>query len=223
MARTDGKPEKGHYSPIVLLKNFTLGGKDGRLFVFDKHVGKVFPGPTSIKKICKEGGFYGAQTPRGLVSLEGPLSQLESDVDPVLQKVITEGTLSGLSLSDRSTLALFVAVQFLRVPRAEQVQREFRAALLEKARLISPGATNLSEFEEGLTRNAIKLSTLQQVADTALRLVPIILRHQWSVSSARGVRILGFRLPGSPSQRQDVRTLRECWVCRARHSDLCAH
>ena len=182
MARSDNKPEMQHYVPRVLLKNFAGGKKDGQVHAFDKHVGKRIPNPTSIANLCGERNFNAADTGQGIVSIEQPLSELEGKAGPVIESILEQRSLAKLTAAERQTLAEFAIVQFLRVPRFQEVQRDIITAMLERAKKIKSDA-DLTELEAMLKKDAIKLRTIDQIVTSAATLATAVNQYKWLLFS----------------------------------------
>jgi Protein of unknown function (DUF4238) len=111
-----------HYVPRFLLKNFCTGKKP-RLWVFDKARGVAFQ--ANVQKIGGERRFYETTIGEKVLSLESTLALLETHASKVIKRIIDARNLSMLTPDDRATVALFVAVQMVRVPH----QRENLLAL----------------------------------------------------------------------------------------------
>jgi Protein of unknown function (DUF4238) len=174
--------EKQHYVPEVVLTVYAEGAGKNKLCVFDKHTGRAFPGPTAVKKLCKEGGFYNAETAHGKVSLENALHHLEQEYRDVIAKVIAERSLAPLSPKDFGTLVSFVCVQYLRVPRLRKAYEQISKLMADKARAIAPKAENLHEFELG--DNELRLRHLKGIALGAAEGTRILAGYAWFVMEA---------------------------------------
>ncbi len=179
MVRKDNKAEMQHYVPRMLLRNFSANGRGERLHVYDKHQARRLPGLTSVSKICKERDYYTLPKTEGRISLEGPLSDLEGSCEPILGKLIAKQSLSVLSAAERSTIALFVAVQLVRVPRMREAHKQIVAAMVAKAHKINPNAKNISEIEAALAEENFKMQSMAQLGEQAMELSRVALHHQW--------------------------------------------
>lgn len=100
-----------HYVPQFILRNFCVGGKK-QLFAFDKKEEKSFK--TNIKNIASENGFYDFEIEGKELSLEYPLSNLESNVSKIIHKIVSNEKLSVISDSEKRNLSFFLSVQKLR-------------------------------------------------------------------------------------------------------------
>ena len=106
-------PAVQHYVPRFLLRNFCVG-EEPCLWVYDKKSDKKFK--TSVERIAGERGFYEVTVGDVELSLEEGLSRLESESSKVINRIITTKSIGVLNDEERTTLAVFVAVQMLRVP-----------------------------------------------------------------------------------------------------------
>ena len=136
MARNDNKPEVQHYVPRVLLKNFASGDKDGQVYAFDKHHGKRLSAKTAIRNLCGERNFYAAEGANGQVSIEQALSELEGQIDPVFQRILDQQCFANLTVEQRELLALFIAVQFMRVPMMRETQRHIVETVQDRSKKV---------------------------------------------------------------------------------------
>ena len=129
--------------PQFLLRRFGAGKKE-QLHVFDKRTGKEFV--SAVRNVAAERGYYNlpdsvasrlweAAKKAGLPNLEGGpptmslepgLANVESQTSKVIERIVREESIAGLSEDDRGILALFAAIQFVRAPqhRAMMVQLE---------------------------------------------------------------------------------------------------
>jgi hypothetical protein len=181
MTRSDNKPEVQHYVPRMLLKNFANGDKDGQVYAFDKHQGNRLPAKTAIRNLCGERNFYAAEGANGQVSIEQALSELEGQVDPVLQRILDEQSLANMTVEQRELLALFVAVQFMRVPMMHETQRHIVEAVQDRSQKVYPNAKGLEEFGVLLKKNSIKLGAMKHIAESAVGYTRILSLHRWTL------------------------------------------
>ena len=106
-----------HYVPRFLLRNFCFGERS-RLWAYDKHTGKSFQ--TNVQNIAGERNFYQIRIGDDVVSLEGELSELESEAAVLIGRIILERNLGWLSEENRALLARFVVVQMNRGPHTRE-------------------------------------------------------------------------------------------------------
>jgi hypothetical protein len=183
--RQDGKAEIQHFVPKnALLKNFAGRRRDGKLYVFDKHASRAIRHATSISNIAAQRRFNEAQTEQGIVSLEAPLTFIEDAAAPVIERLVAMESLAEIDEEDAGVLALFVAIQFIRVPRIREAQRQLRQGLVDIAKKVMPHAKNIPELEKELQNEAIKLAGLAHIAEASSEYARILLRHQWLLMKA---------------------------------------
>lgn len=76
MARKDGTPEKQHYVPQLLLREFAFAKKkEWYVHVFDKRSKKHFR--ANIRNVAAERGFYEISRENRTINFERELSVLE--------------------------------------------------------------------------------------------------------------------------------------------------
>jgi hypothetical protein len=135
-------PKLQHYVPQFLLRRFGAGKKE-QLHVFDKRTGKEFI--SAVRNVAAERGYYnlpasvasqlweavrtdmtGLEANPPILSLEPGLANMESEASKVIERIVREESIAHLSESDRITIALFAAIQFVRAPqhRAMMIQLE---------------------------------------------------------------------------------------------------
>jgi hypothetical protein len=114
------QPKLHHYVSRLYLRNFVNG--DGKFWVYDKQSDSVFAG--SPDKVAAERHFYrlpGAMAHLGdPLAVETALSRLESEVAPVLARLVAQvragsaGDRMRASADDRVLLAEYIAAQYFR-------------------------------------------------------------------------------------------------------------
>ena len=182
MPENNPDKQRQHYVPRVLLSNYA--GEADRLFVFDKHAGRPFPGPMTVDKICRERGFYNAETPHGKVSLEDGFHPLEQEYEKIGRKVIREKSLAGLSGKEFGALVAFVCAQFLRVPRMRTAFEQVSKIIVNKARAIAPEASNLGDFEKLQEENELRLRHLEAIVHGVVAGTRMLVDYAWFVMEA---------------------------------------
>jgi len=105
-----------HYVPQLLLRNFASNmparrGKE-KIWALDKKTGRVFN--SNIRGVAAQSNYYEASFGETRFSLEDGLCSLEDATAPVLQKILRERSLAGLTVDERTWMSIFVAAQFLR-------------------------------------------------------------------------------------------------------------
>jgi hypothetical protein len=169
--RTDGKTELQHYVPRLLLRRHavdpTASKGSERVWCYDKSTDKVFQ--PNIKGITSGRGFYELEHEEGTWSLEASLTNLETKVSPILERIITKRALSGITQEDRFTVSAFLAVQFVRTQAARDYIRTLNRTVLSA--LIAKGI-GPDQFEgmRALSDDEIKEMSLQTPRGGAYKL-----------------------------------------------------
>lgn len=152
-------PAVHHYVPRFLLRNFRVGAKP-HLWVYDKKSGKKFK--TTVEKIAGERDFYQVAVGDLKLSLEEGLSRLESESSKIIHRIIAMRSVGVLNEDERIVLAVFVAVQMLRVPNHREsmlaISEEFRRVLGERFGM------DVSGFPE-MTPDTAKALSLQSLTE----------------------------------------------------------
>lgn len=153
-------PKKQHYVPQFLLKNWSQGKKK-QIFVFDKKSNKSFP--SNIENIAHENNFYEDEILGYENNTESKLSELESNSAPIINKIISEGTIKNLSDSEHKMLCLFTAVQMLRTNNIREFLEGYNEILLK--RIQGWGFEPNTEVENfsGMSKKEVKSSSINIV------------------------------------------------------------
>lgn len=111
----NGHAKVQHYVPQFLLKNFGKGKKSS-VFVYDKQLQKSYK--TNTRNIAGESKFYDFDLNLGSVhfkgSIEEKLSEIESNANKALKKIINTDNISKIDDMDKKSISTFLAVQVLR-------------------------------------------------------------------------------------------------------------
>jgi hypothetical protein len=112
-------PKRHHYIAETVQKRFTDG--DGYLFAYDKRAPGTGIRPTRPDNVFVEGHLYSQRAADGApdVSLELAFGELESAIDPILEKIATAARAKSeprLSSDEKRLLDIFVYFQWKRVP-----------------------------------------------------------------------------------------------------------
>jgi hypothetical protein len=178
--RTDGKAERQHYVPQVLLRLHASdpSAKRGteQVWCFDKHTDKVFP--ANIRGVLAGTRFYEVEVNGQRLSLEGRLSEVEALLSPILARLLREQKLATLSNEDRFTIASFSAIQMVRTQafrdRIKDLDEGVAEALLKRG--IDPSeVSNFKMFSE----EEIKAFSLDVLANAPRKYAPHFLSKFW--------------------------------------------
>ena len=100
-------PRKHHTVPKFLLKNFCYRtSKKKMIHTFDKKKGKEYV--QTVDSASTRRDFYSI---KGNIEVELILGQLESDVAPIITRIIQEKSISFLTEEEKIALSIFVVVQ----------------------------------------------------------------------------------------------------------------
>ncbi|NRA55430.1 MAG: DUF4238 domain-containing protein [Gammaproteobacteria bacterium] len=118
-------PKKQHYVPQFLLRYFAQN--KNRVYVFDKKMNRTFP--SNVKDVGHENNFYDDQILGYGNETEIKLSELETVVAPVIEKIISQGTIKNLEDWEHKFLCLFATVQMIRTNDTREFLEEFNQIL----------------------------------------------------------------------------------------------
>ncbi|MBA4148502.1 MAG: DUF4238 domain-containing protein [Verrucomicrobia bacterium] len=164
-----------HYVPKFLLKNFADG--EEQIHVFDKQERKEFR--TNVRNVAAENGLYDIKMPDGSITTgEKNLSNLETAARESLNKLVTQQTLASLTPADRVTLALFAAVQMLRVKQQILILTQMTEIFGRRFGTVE----GLPQTEKERTEDARKVM-IQSLAD-APGFLPDFLNKTWLLVKA---------------------------------------
>jgi len=110
-------PDRHHYVPVSLLKNFAPNQK---IWLYDKHENKSFQ--TNIRNAFVEGDFNTVTGSGATLEAEQIFTRAEDFAAPILQKLLSERHVRSLTIEERTHLATFVAIQHL---RSKQSRKNF--------------------------------------------------------------------------------------------------
>jgi Protein of unknown function (DUF4238) len=102
--------ENQHWVPKFLIKNFS--DKDGRVFCLDIQTDRVTKPPP--RNAASEPGFNDFALDGEVVTFEDKLEKLETKAAPILQRIVSSKSLSGIGSKDRHRVAEFIAAQSFR-------------------------------------------------------------------------------------------------------------
>lgn len=119
-----------HYVPQSLLQRFC--NANDRLHVWDKWKARAFV--SSTRNVASENGFYDVRTDDGVVHFEPLLCAVEDAAFAPLNRIVETKSLSCLSVSERASVAFFLAIQTLRT----SAQRAMLAQMDEGIRKAFP-------------------------------------------------------------------------------------
>lgn len=172
-----------HYVPKFLLRNFGMGKKD-RVWVFDKLLGKSFQ--TNAKNIASESRFYDFELAGTGLSLESSLSSIESKAKPVVEKIIGCDSTSGLSDEERSLMAAFLAIQFVRTKAFRMQWADLPRLLRDKLERLKEQVAPGSQAEQLIadpSENDVKVETTRMLVHAPETFGPHFLNKTWFLAA----------------------------------------
>lgn len=175
MARKDGKRERQHYVPQILLKPFSFKGKGKvpQVHVFDKKQGKSFR--TGIDNILAEHRFYDVFEG----SAEPAISEMEGFIAPVFKKLIENRDLNTLTSDERHWMAVFVASQHLRAKGFRLRQSDLEEAMRQKLKSTGHKIDERLEAELSLDDEQTKEFSIQFFAENLSPVSDMLLTKNW--------------------------------------------
>lgn len=180
MSRSDGKREKQHYVPRMLLRNFAInpeaerGGK--QVHVLDKWNSRIFT--ANVQNVAAAFEFYEVETAARAINAEHLLSELEGRASTVLDKVIGSRSIGGLDLADREWLAIFTAVQFMRTQTVRGRFDEINAEIEAHIRKMGYDPGQVEGFRR-MSEDDIKAMAIRMLALAVNEYPGHLLTKQW--------------------------------------------
>lgn len=172
-------PKNQHYVPQFLLRGFK-SRKKGQIHVLDKLSAKSFP--SAIRNVAAETGFYNCELGDHPFSAEPLLESVEDDASRAVRKVRDTESLESLTPHDRAHLAIFIALQLIRVKRVRDFFRDANSYLREM--IISSGGDpaavrNFGDFDD----EQMKAVSIHHLL-TAQAYLPAIIDKVWFLMRA---------------------------------------
>lgn len=111
--RIDSSSERHHFVPQFILRNFSFRRKRAdKIFILDKKSDKSFEMP--VAEFASRNNFNSLFIGELFISLEGYFCDIENSVAPIISNILLNRNISGLSLSDKKAISIFVASLLLR-------------------------------------------------------------------------------------------------------------
>ena len=161
----NGDARKQHYTPRLLLRAFAVERKPGKfqIGVFDKHTGTTFRCP--IEDIAAERDFNTLETDSHVFSWETRLGDIEDMAAPVIDRVRKQASLEGVGDSDKASLAIFAAAQFIRGTDYRARYSELCRAIAKRAVAIAGEKPVAPEILEAGSDQDTRIATLRALQD----------------------------------------------------------
>lgn len=169
-----GLPKLHHYVPQFLLREFSFGKKH-KVFAYDKQTDRVFA--TNVRNLAAETGFYNAEVDGVRISAEPVMGAMESDVAPLVRRIIREESLAWLAEEERAKLSVFTAVQLVRTRNYRDMLAQGQVRLAEVLRQRGIDPEQLEEYTEP-TEDVLAAEQIR-AAFSAHKVAPLIHTKPW--------------------------------------------
>ncbi|NNN70803.1 DUF4238 domain-containing protein [Vibrio sp. 3-2(1)] len=174
------EPKKQHYVPQFLLRNFALGKKK-RIHIFDIKAGKYFT--SHVKDTGHENNFY--HHPEDGDQMEFELGKLETQVAPIIDGIISNGSIQHLTTQESELIGLFTVVQMMRVNSLRESLTEMTEMIFEKLKGDSIASGSQAEaFLASLSEQDSKTQSIEMLKEMPQELLPYILDKSLSLVKA---------------------------------------
>ena len=170
------RTKRQHYVPQFVLRRFA--DSEGKVSVFDKRESRTFRG--NVRKMLAENRMYDLDLGSSwFFSLEGSLSAVESAAAEVVNCIVTEGQIGFLSEEQKEKIAVFAAVQLVRVPSLPKQAQDLHAKM--GTMLADAGLPDkaLQEQWEPMDDATLKRFQFRTVTDSSRDLAPHLLNKTW--------------------------------------------
>jgi hypothetical protein len=169
-----GRSSNHHYVPRWYLKHFG-SGKKFHLYVFDKQTDAVFRATPG--SVASEIGFYDFPDPESGFQFEKAFNKIETPSAHIMKRLIPERTVQSLSIGDKNTIALFIALQILRVKERREELAYMDRKISEM--IVARGGDPYSvKGYSRLSAGELRLESIRFLR-TAPALVPCLVDKDW--------------------------------------------
>jgi hypothetical protein len=118
-----------HYVPQMLLRGFSISADTEQVHVFDKRTDKTFV--TTVRNIAAEHGYYDLGES---ATLDEAMTRADEVTFPIIERIRERQSLAAVSAVDRTCLAGFVVLQFLRTRGFQEGMRHIGQSFVEAIR-----------------------------------------------------------------------------------------
>jgi len=174
-------PKKQHYVPQFILRNFSCGKKN-KIFVFDKKSNRSFP--SNSKDIGHENNFYDDQVTEYGNETEFKLSELETIVAPIVDKIVSQGSIKELEEWEHKWLCLFSTVQMLRTNDTRDFLEESNKIINERVKEWEGSSSEGVDNFINMSKEEIKSSSINLLNSLPGSLVKNFLDKELSLLEA---------------------------------------
>lgn len=165
------EPKKQHYVPQFILNKFAMGKKK-RIYVFDLKTGKSFA--SHIRDTAHENGFYYHPVAGNKMELE--LGKQETVAAPIIDSIISEGSIAHLTHEEEYSLGLFTICQMMRVNSLRETLFQMSQLVIDdlKGESIVPNS-QAAELLNLLLELDVKTQSIDMLNKNSKELLPYIL------------------------------------------------
>ncbi|MBM4259739.1 MAG: DUF4238 domain-containing protein [Deltaproteobacteria bacterium] len=167
-------PQKQHYVPQFLLRNFTLSGSD-QLYVYDKSNDRTYK--TNITNVAAEREFYDFRIDGIDLTIEPSLGKIEVVAASEIDEIILRRSIGHLSLEKKTILSLFIAIQMVRTRHVRVSMDAMLDQVREKIRSWGQDPDQVPQLRKG-SEDEDKLSTAR-IIQNAVSFVPPLMDKVW--------------------------------------------
>lgn len=164
MAQAGGKSEDQHYVPRILLRGFLAAPKEKeQIWVFDKHENRSFR--TQIRNIASERNFYELDSGSSSGKIESIFSDLESKTVGVIEQIVADQSLAGLSAEQKGWLAVFITTQSLRTKHFREILKTLSDGYRDHIASLGFDPKQVEGFFPIETEDDLKIASIAQFKD----------------------------------------------------------
>lgn len=177
------EPKKQHYIPQFLLTKFAIDKKK-HIHVFDLKTGNSFI--SHIRDTAHENSFY--HHPIHGNKMEFELGKQETLVAPIIENIISNGSIAHLTHEEQYTLGIFTISQMMRVNSFRESLSQTSQLFIDnlKGESIAPNS-QAAEFLSFLQTQDIKAESIDMQNETSKELLPYILnKHLLLLKAPKG-------------------------------------
>jgi hypothetical protein len=165
-----------HYVPQFIIRNFAFNKKQDQVWVFEKKSSKIFR--SNIRNVASEKGFYDTISEGQNISVDPALTEVETLASPVIDKVVTQESLTCLSGDEKRVLCYFFAAQFARTKQMRIAQEGLCRQMDDWIRSMGGDPETVMGYDL-LSADARKEAAVRNLAASILEYAPLFLPKTW--------------------------------------------
>jgi Protein of unknown function (DUF4238) len=168
---------KSHYVPQFYLRNFSIRGKPGRVYVYRRdNKGAV---DIDVGKIAAVKGFYTAKsitTGGDSDIVEKMFAELEGPASAVFRRLVSDPSGLPVSNDESEMVSVFIAFLHVRGRSFRQKDINFRIALMEK-KIAEKAANDIGGFRADMEKAGVPFDNEEQFEEMRKQFADGITRH----------------------------------------------